>query len=279
VQGLEKGDLVVAPVRRPDDCINCVKGEYDMCLKGDYTERGIKGKHGYLSEYYAEEERFLVKVPKEVGDMSVLLEPASIAEKAIRMALSSQQGFTWKPKIAMVTGTGSLGLLTAILLRLRGYEVISVDRSDNEYKNEIYSELNVRHFNSTKIKLHDIPGKIGKHIDMIFEETGNSEVALDAISVVGTNGVVILTSITGGDKHVEVYSDRLNQGIVLQNKTIVGIVNSHKRDFENGVTDLLQAEKRWPGLISKLITARHEPEKINEALYPMKKNIKAVIQF
>ena len=51
VKAFKRGDMVVATVRRPDDCINCQAGEYDMCLKGDYTERGIKGRHGFLSEY------------------------------------------------------------------------------------------------------------------------------------------------------------------------------------------------------------------------------------
>ena len=43
--GLSPGDRVVAIVRRPDPvpCRNCAVGEWDMCLNGQYTERGIKG--------------------------------------------------------------------------------------------------------------------------------------------------------------------------------------------------------------------------------------------
>jgi threonine dehydrogenase-like Zn-dependent dehydrogenase len=278
VKSVKPGDMVVATVRRPDDCINCQVGEYDLCLKGEYTERGIKGRHGYLSEYYAEDEHFLVKVPKELGDPAVLLEPMSIAEKATRIAYTVQKRMSWNAKTAMVTGTGSLGLLTAILLRLRGLDVISVDRSDNEYKNEIFSELGVTHFNTQKINLHDIPHEIGRQIDLIIEETGNSSVALHAIMIVGTNGVVVLTSITGGEKHIEICADCFNQGLVLGNKAIVGSVNSHRTDFERGITDLLAAEKRWSGLLAKLITGRYNPEKIQEALLSLKNNIKVVIE-
>ncbi len=279
VRSLQIGDKVVATVRRPDGCINCQAGEYDMCLTGNYKERGIKGQHGFLSERYVGDEEHIVKVPKELGDLAVLLEPTSIAEKAIRMALLVQERMKWSPKTAMVTGTGSLGLITAALLRLRGFDVISVDRSDDEYKANIFSRLGVSHFNARKINLHDIPGKIGRQIDLIIEETGNSSVALHAMMLVGTNGIVVLTSITGGDKKIEICADCFNQGLVLGNKAIVGTVNANRIDFEQGIKDLLAAEERWPGLLEELITARHPPEEIRKSLSSMRDNIKVVIDF
>jgi len=269
VRQLKPGDLVVATVRRPDDCRNCQVEEYDMCLKGEYTERGIKGQHGFLSEFYVENSRFLVKVPQELKDIGILLEPTSVAEKAIRMAYSVQQRLTWTPQTAMVTGSGTLGLLTALLLRKRGLDVISFDRSDDSFKGEIFSEVGIHHFNAKKINLHDIPSHLERQVDMIFEETGNSSVALHAMSVIGINGVVVLTSVTGGDKHIEICSDCLNQGLVLGNKIVVGSVNAHRKDFEKGVEDLLQIKKKWPGVLDKLITARFPVEKISEALEVM----------
>lgn len=277
VRSLRPGDTVVATVRRPDDCINCLAGEYDMCLKGGYTERGLKGQHGFLSERYVEDEAFLIKVPPELGDLAVLLEPMSVAEKAVRMAFAVQKRLTWHPEVSMVTGTGSLGLLTAMLLRLRGLGVISVDRSDDEYKAGIFSDLGILHFNTEKTDLHDIPEAIGKEIDLIVEETGSSSVALHSIMVVGTNGVVILASITGGDKRMEICSDCFNQGLVLGNKAVVGTVNAHRRDFERGIVDLLAIEERWPGVLSRLITARYPLEDFKEALSSMHDNIKVVI--
>ncbi|HUS75258.1 MAG TPA: zinc-binding dehydrogenase [Methanothrix sp.] len=281
VKLLKPGDTVVATVRRPDGCINCQAGEYDMCLYGGYTERGIKGRHGFLCEYYVEQEDYLVKVPAELGELAVLLEPTSIAEKAIRTAFSVQKRMTWKPKTAMVTGTGTLGIITAMLLRIRGLDVISVDRSDDEYKAEIFSLIEVTHFNTGKIKFHNIAKEVGRQIDLIIEETGSSSVALHAMMIAGTNGVVVLTSITGGDKKIEICADCLNQGLVLGNKTIVGTVNAHRQDFERGVQDLIAVQKRWPGLLAKLITARYPPQDIRKALSSLrdKENIKVVIDF
>jgi len=279
IKSLKIGDRVVAMVRRPDDCLNCLAGESDMCLKGNYTERGIKGRHGYLSEYYAEEEKYLVKASPELGELAVLLEPVSVAEKAIRMAFSVQKRMAWEPKLAMVTGTGSLGLITAMLLRLRGLDVISVDRSDDEYKAKIFSQLGVTHFNTRNINLRDIPEKMGKQIDIIIEETGSSNVAAETPIVIGMNGVVVLTSITGGDRKIERPVDLVNLKMVLQNNTIVGSVNAHRQDFELGVNDLMAVKERWPGLLEKLITARYPLEDIRKALASMSDNIKVLIDF
>ncbi len=250
-----------------------------MCLKGDYTERGIKGANGFLSDYYVEDEEFLIRVPEKIRELAVLLEPISIAEKAVRTAFEIQRRMIWKPETAMITGTGALGLITAVLLKLRGLDVISVDRSDGEYKENVFSELGVRHFNTQKINLHDIPKKIGKQIDAIFEMTGNSSVALHVIMIAGTNAAVVLASITGGDKRIEICSDCFNQGMVLGNKIVVGTVSSHKMDFQQGIIDLLAAEKRWPGLLARFITGRYPPEKVSEAISAMDEHIKSVIEF
>ena len=42
----------------------------------------------------------------------------------------------------------------------------------------------------------------------------------------GKNGVLVLVSVTGGDRTIEVHADRINQGFVLGNKVMVGSVNA-----------------------------------------------------
>src|SRR5680860_366583 len=41
IEDISCGDLVTLTVRRPDGCPACQTGQPDMCLWGDYTERGI----------------------------------------------------------------------------------------------------------------------------------------------------------------------------------------------------------------------------------------------
>ncbi|HTE63356.1 MAG TPA: alcohol dehydrogenase catalytic domain-containing protein, partial [Solirubrobacteraceae bacterium] len=60
--GFAPGDLLVGIVRRPDPvpCASCAAGEWDFCRNGRYTERGIKGLHGFGSERWRIEPEFAV---------------------------------------------------------------------------------------------------------------------------------------------------------------------------------------------------------------------------
>src|SRR3989442_4503407 len=118
-QGFAPRGLVVSTVRRPDDCPNCQAGESDMCLFGRYTERGIKGAHGYMSDYYSQKPEFMVKIPATLRRVALLLDPLSIVENATGQALKIQQRMVWQPKRAVLLGAGSNWLLCTILLRLR----------------------------------------------------------------------------------------------------------------------------------------------------------------
>src|SRR3954471_7400733 len=82
--GFAAGDLVVGIVRRPDPepCVCCARGEWDMCRNGRYTERGIKGRHGYGSQRWRVEPEFAVRLDPALESVGVLLEPATILAKA-----------------------------------------------------------------------------------------------------------------------------------------------------------------------------------------------------
>jgi glucose 1-dehydrogenase len=84
VSGLRPGDLVVPSVRRPcphSHCAPCRVDLQDFCFTGDFTERGIKMTHGFMTEFYVEEEKYLTVVPPELRDVAVLVEPLTVAEK------------------------------------------------------------------------------------------------------------------------------------------------------------------------------------------------------
>src|SRR5438094_9795125 len=53
VSRVKLGDLVVPMVRRPcahEECIACRADRQDFCYTGDFTERGIKQAHGFMTE-------------------------------------------------------------------------------------------------------------------------------------------------------------------------------------------------------------------------------------
>jgi threonine dehydrogenase-like Zn-dependent dehydrogenase len=66
--------------------------------------------------------------------------------------------------------------------------------------------------------------------------------------------VLVWTSITGGDRAVEIPSDKINIEWVLGNKLLVGSVNANKTHFESGIKDLALGEVMYPGVIARILT-------------------------
>src|SRR5262249_53692713 len=90
--------------------------------------------------------------------------------------------------------------------------------------------------------------------DLIFEATGFSPVVFDSMQALAKNGVLVLSSVTGGDRQLTVPADRINLEFVLGNKVMVGTVNANRSYFEEGVRDMAQAEAQFPGWLSRLLT-------------------------
>ena len=74
------------------------------------------------------------------------------------------------------------------------------------------------------------------------------------MQVLARNGVLVLTSITGGNRVLEIPADRINLEFVLGNKAMVGSVNASRDNFETGVRDMCQAEAEYPGWLRRLLT-------------------------
>ena len=77
----------------------------------------------------------------------------------------------------------------------------------------------------------------------MFEATGYSPLVFEAMECLGKNGVLILASVTGGNRSIPVPADLINLGFVLGNKVVVGTVNANREYFEAGVYDL--AGRNW----------------------------------
>jgi len=255
VTELKPGDYVVATVRRPGKSIYDLIGTNDMTTDDTYYERGINLRHGYLTEYYVDDVEFIVKVPQGLKHVGVLLEPMTVVEKGIYQAYEIQRRLkVWRPRKAAVMGAGTIGLLATLVLRLRGLDVTTFARTNKPYLNaDLIEDLGARYISTRDTPLLDTAKQHGP-FDLIFEGTGNSSVVFDSMQALGKNGVLVLSSVTGGDKMIQVPADRINLEFVLGNKVMVGTVNANREYFELGVRDMAQAEAEYPGWLSKLLT-------------------------
>ncbi len=253
----KKGDYVVATVRRPCDCLNCAAGESDMCLKDQFTERGIRRQHGFLAEYYVDTEDFLIAIPAPLRDVAVLLEPYSIVAKAMWQAWKIQERMVWQPQTALVTGAGTIGLLAALALRARGLQVVICARSKKGTLNSMLAqEMGATYVSLQDTPLDEISKLLGNRVDVIFEATGHGPTALKTLELVTTNGIVLLNSVTSASHPVTLDSDALNMRMVLGNMLAVGVVNANRKYFEMGVQAFEDFSERFPGILERMLTLR-----------------------
>jgi glucose 1-dehydrogenase len=255
VTELQSGDYVVATVRRPGTSIYDLIGTNDMTTNDTYFERGINLRHGYLTEYYVDDVEFIVKVPSGLKEVGVLLEPTTVVEKGITQAYEIQRRLrVWKPRRVAVMGAGTIGLLATLVLRLRGLDVTTFALAQKPYLNsDLIEAIGARYVSTEETAILDGAVEYGP-FDLIFEATGYSPVVFDSMRALGKNGVLVLSSVTGGNRHVNVPADKINLEFVLGNKVMVGTVNANREYFENGVRDLSQAELEYPGWLKRLLT-------------------------
>jgi threonine dehydrogenase-like Zn-dependent dehydrogenase len=255
VTHVKPGDYVTATVRRPGSSIYDLIGTNDMTSDEEYYERGINLLHGFLTEQFVDDAEFIVKMPASLKHLHVLAEPMSVAAKAVQQAFEAQRRLrVWRPRRAFVTGAGQIGLLTTLVLRLRGLDVYTLARSPAPTLNaKIVEGFGAHYISTSQTSMHKLAQQVGRP-DLIVEATGSSEVAFRAMEVLGLNGVLVWTSITGGQKSIEVPADRINLDWVLGNKLLVGSVNGNREHFALGIHDMAMGEAIYPGVLEKILT-------------------------
>jgi glucose 1-dehydrogenase len=249
------GDYVVATVRRPGKSIYDLIGTNDMTTDDTYYERGINLLHGFLTEYYVDDAEFIVKVPPALKEIGVLLEPFTVVQKGIAQAYEAQRRLrVWRPRKAAVMGAGTIGLLAALSLRLRNLDVTVFARNaSGSVRSGMLSDIGARYVSTLEKPIMEASRQYGP-FDLVFEATGASAVVFESMQVLAKNGVLVLSSVTGGDRRVEVPADRINLDFVLGNKLMVGTVNANREYFESGVRDLALAEAQYAGWLQRLLT-------------------------
>ncbi len=281
VRDISVGDHVVASVRRPcphSHSRPCRRNSSDYCTTGDYTERGIKAAHGFLSQYYVEGQDRLIVVPAAIKELGVLLEPTSVVEKAIGNVFRIQERLDWDPETALVLGAGAVGLLAALLLRLRDIDTYVVDLSEvGGPKSQLISQLGAHHISIKSEPLSTAAREIAG-TDIVIEATGFAPLIFDAARLLKPDGVVSLLGVSGSATEVTVEARAFNNSMVLGNQLIFGSVNAGEADFRSGIEHLQNARRRWPGVLERLITRRVPFDDYRDAFDRRPNEIKAVIE-
>jgi threonine dehydrogenase-like Zn-dependent dehydrogenase len=271
--GFDTGDLVVGIVRRPDPvpCPSCAVGEWDMCRNGRYTERGIKERNGYGSDFFRIEPDYLIKLDASLGMNGVLVEPASIVAKAWdHTERIGRRSRAWAPKTLLVTGAGPIGLLAAMIGAQRGLNVRVLDHHESVEKRKIVEAI------GGELYLGRISDLDGFKPDILMECTGAPSVIRDALGCTAPGGIVCLVGVSAPGQDFDVDIGEVNRTMVLDNDTVFGSVNANRQHYEDAVAALQRADPDW---LSRLITRRVPVEQWTQALKRQPGDIKVIVDF
>jgi glucose 1-dehydrogenase len=271
--GLRAGDLVVGIVRRPDPvpCRFCAAGEWDMCANGQYTERGIKQRDGYGADRFRLEPSFTIKVDPALGDLGVLLEPASVVAKAWDHAERiGRRSHAWTPGTVLVTGAGPIGLLAALMGRQRGCDVHVFDRAMSGPKPQLVRDLGGTYYTGDISTLESLSP------DVVMECTGAPTVIAHILTRSAASGVTCLAGVSSGGYKIDLDLGRMNRELVLENDAVFGSVNANRTHYELGARSLARADRGW---LQRLISRRVPIDRWRDAMHRQPDDVKVVMTF
>ncbi|HEU4343907.1 MAG TPA: glucose 1-dehydrogenase [Candidatus Binatia bacterium] len=286
------GDLVVPMVRRPcphDHCMACRSDRQDFCFTGDFKERGIKEAHGFMAQFVVDDEKYMNPVPRELRNVAVLVEPLTIAEKALTQVWQVQQRLPWGCPVslgkaaahcrrAVVLGAGPVGLLGAMALVNYDFETYVYARETRPNpRADLLESIGATYVSAETDSVERLAERVG-NIDLVYEATGASRLSFDTIKYLGVNGIFVFTGVPGRKAPVEVDTDLVMRNLVLKNQVVFGTVNAGRDSFEASIRDIGVFSKRWPEAVQSLISGRFPIEAYGDLLLGRTSGIKNVIK-
>jgi len=276
VTRVKTGDYAVFTVRRGcGRCVPCAMNRSDMCETGAYRERGIWGLDGYQTQFVVDSEQYIVRVPAAIEPIAVLTEPLTVAEKAIDEAVGLQTRRlpdasvtpNWlSGRRCLVAGLGPVGLLAALILCLRGAEVLGLDVVDRDSARPRWlAGIGGTYIDGREVPVEHVGDHFGR-VELIVEAAGIPSLEFNLLDALGVNGAYVLTGIPGDARPLNIPGGELIRQLVLDNQVMVGSVNAARGHFEQAVDDLRRAHERWGDHVAALITNRHAFDDVASAL-------------
>ncbi len=264
VKQFKRGDIVVPMVRRPGGCLQCRIGRQDNCEDGDFVEAGIRGKDGFMREYFVDDERYLINVyDKSLGKLAVLTEPLKNVVKSfdayrtvMRRSIAHCSDGSFDCKRVTVAGGGPIGILFALIFRSNGFDVQMFDRNDHLGKlTDISEKMNI------EFRISDgsgLPPNFIEGVDVFVDTTGSPSIVGRGLEGLSHNGCMVLFGTTSGGSY-QLTGDVITS-LVEKNATIIGTVDGSKAHYVEALNYLSSWKGMFPGVLEDMITQEDVPE-------------------
>jgi threonine dehydrogenase-like Zn-dependent dehydrogenase len=232
-----------------------------------------------MAEYVVEERQYLHIVPHQLREVGVLVEPLTIAEKAMLAVSSTQSRLPWKNRggTAFVIGAGAVGLLGAMKLVSEGYQTFVYSLgSPSGSPARIAKAIGAKFISADETPV-DAAVALAGSIDLVYEAVGAAQVSLDVLYGLAPNGIYVFTGVPR-DRTLQAFeTNRVITNFVMRNQAVLGVVNAGAEAFMLAVSDLSGFYAKWPEPVRAIITHRFPIEHFAEAIKAPANSIKNVV--
>ena len=238
VDGLAVGDnVVVEPYFVDGDCDMCQAGSYHLCRQMGFI--GLSGGGGGLSERIVVDKRWVHPIGDIPLDEAALIEPLSVAHHAVARS-GAKAG-----DVALVGGSGPIGLLTAAVLKGMGVTTIISELTQARKEKAISSGVADHVLGPSQ---EDVPARVleltgGTGADVAFECAGVNAVLDTMLDGVRPGGVVVNVSIWGASATVDMQKLVLKEidlrgtiAYVRDHAAVIKMVQEGKVDLKPFIT-------------------------------------------
>jgi 2-desacetyl-2-hydroxyethyl bacteriochlorophyllide A dehydrogenase len=218
------GDRVaVEPLRRCNECVNCMSGRYHICERMNFA---TDQSQGALAEYVVMPAYTLYRLPEEVDfELAALTEPLAVCLHGLHMVdLCAGER-------VLVLGSGTIGLMSTLGAFAAGCEVITTYRHDHQGETALALGA------SRIVRETETAGLEREGIDVVVETIGGSANTLQqAVGIVRSGGRVCVLGVFSQMQQMNALA------LVLKDLKIAGGITycrpgAHS-DFDNAINVL-----------------------------------------
>lgn len=260
VTGWSTGDRVtVLPFAQCGECELCRSGNEQVCPHAIADGVGLgTGRPGGYAERVVVDARMLFALPAVLDERAAALaEPTAVAVHAVAKARLT------RGDRVVVLGAGPIGVITALVLRARGFEDVTVV-SRNAARGRAAQGLGL-----ATLALHDAQNAAGAAA--VFECAGTSAAANLALELVGPLGRVILVGIAPEGLTIPATA------IVFKEAEIRGALVYRRTEFAEAIEMLADGRVPADALISDVVGLDRAEEMFQALTAPDNDRIKVLL--
>lgn len=242
VTGVAPGDRVVVwPVYHCGECDACEAGLPNACRVIAF--HGIQSDGGGMAEYTVVPASLLHRLPDGVPlEMGALVEPMAVAWHAVK------RGGAEPGHVALVAGSGPIGIGVFLALRARGIEKVIVSEPSAQRRAAV-ERLGAEHVvdptsEDLAARVAEVSG--GRGVDVAFDAAGAGPAVSSALANLATRGTLVI--IAGHERPMEWTPSSL----LSSEAHIVGTLAYLPEDFDEVIEAMAEGKYSAEGWVESI---------------------------